>query len=470
MLFILVASTMKGLSQYNDFDLSKYKLPDLDRRALETDYSISGYANRVYETAFKRFSADFDLNYSRFQNTKEYQKESDLGFSFGYDINNSKEDGNLTSKQSYLNPTLFYQGGYRHYNDRLIFMEAGLMLGSQYYQNKYTSLQVDGSFGLNNMRRFDLVTFIPLKIGKGRIEPVEDLRHAIYLFEELAKIQRLSADKTEDEIVEFAEYISRLKNKRFFDSRLKRIAEIESLDSFLISNGHVSIQDAPYFTTLGDYWDYGNRPLRNTGTRISGMVSPGFYFPGLFNDIGIATGNGLTYMNSLFMLDGGIDVKHEKPVNLFWQNTVDLNCYLGIYEGRFIDFADTDEYSIRIPNFNVSYSQKIGFYPNTRTNISLAYSIRYLHSFETDLSDEFNAARFETIFLLNYYFSPKLRLNAFSTFFYYWQDSDDIILSLNPVNNEFLLDHFDLGLGGSYITLTNELFHRFQVSLVYSIF
>lgn len=40
---------------------------------------------------------------------------------------------------------------------------------------------------------------------------------------------------------------------------------------------------------------------------------------------------------SALLLDGGIELKHEKPINLFWQNSVDLICYAGIIEGNLKD-------------------------------------------------------------------------------------------------------------------------------------
>jgi hypothetical protein len=100
----------------------------------------------------------------------------------------------------------------------------------------------------------------------------------IYIYDELARIGRSGTTKNDNEVVELAELISRLNNERFFDARLRRMEEIESVDSFLLANDHVIQQDARYFTTLNDFWIYGNAPVRNSGNRISLVFLPGYMF------------------------------------------------------------------------------------------------------------------------------------------------------------------------------------------------
>ena len=174
-------------------------------------------------------------------------------------------------------------------------------------------------------------------MGKGRIEPVQDARQAIYLFDELSKIQRSSPDKSEEQIIEFAKLISQLKNKRFFDARLRRIAELERLDSFLISNKYISKQDAKYFTTLSDLWAYGDRPSRNSGTRFSGTIRPGYYFYNYSKKEGEPYVDAGKFNINALLLDGGFEFNHEKPINLFWQNSINFNCFVGIIESRLND-------------------------------------------------------------------------------------------------------------------------------------
>ena len=75
-----------------------------------------------------------------------------------------------------------------------------------------------------------LLNFTPsIGWGIGRIENVTDARQAIYILEDFKKNGILSRDLTKDELFEFAQLISTVKNKRFLDSRLHRIDEITTM-------------------------------------------------------------------------------------------------------------------------------------------------------------------------------------------------------------------------------------------------
>jgi hypothetical protein len=360
------------------------------------------------------------------------------------------------------------------------------VLNYQYVNDKGYSRSYDYNYGngeieLNeNLQSHSILALVPLKIGTGRIDPVQDARHAVYLFDELSKIQRLSSDMSDEQIIEFATLISQLKNKRFFDSRLKSMEELESLDSFLVSNNYVSEQDVKYFATLSDFWDYGNRPLRNSGTRLSAAIQPGYYFfdYNYNDDYDVLFGDD-KYNVSAFLLHGGIDFKHEKPINLRWQNTVDLHCYAGIFEGKRNDKNSSVGEKIRIPEIQIGYYQTIGFYPNTRTDISFRYSLQYVQLFDKkDVQNdirgvEANGAKAATNLFINYYISPKFRLNVTSSLFYILQESEDqaMINFNNVAGSNYLLGNSTSDANGySNYYRPNEFVNRFSVSLIYSIF
>jgi len=490
LLCLTIGSSLNGFGQLSDFDLSKYKLPDLERRTLETDFNISGYNNynktpdqtfyAAEETRTNQYSGNFYMNYNHYINNSKYQRESNLRLDFSSDFYKRKENKEALNKNNNIAPALYYQLENRKYYNGSSFFETDFALDYQYRNNKrYSKSSFEASENKENLQTHVILAYIPIKLGTGRIEPVQDARHAVYLFDELSKIKRLSSDKSDEEIIEFAELISQLKNKRFFDSRLRRMAEIESLDSFLISNNYIPEQDARYFTTLSDFWAYGNRQLRNSGTRFSGVIRPGYYFDDFNN-----TGDGLYFIDnkynlSALLLDAGIEYKREKPINLFWQNSIDLNCFVGIIEGRLNDKTNSVENKIRIPNIQLGFYQTIGFFPNTRTEMNFRYSVQYVQLFDkSDLQKEIlgaegKGAKGATELSINYYISPKFRLNFASSFYYVWQDSKDeaIINFDNVAGSNYLLSNFnpDNNVYRDYFKV-NEIANRFSISLSYSIF
>jgi hypothetical protein len=251
------------------------------------------------------------------------------------------------------------------------------------------------------------------------------------------------------------------------------------VDSFLISNNYISEQNAKYFTTLSDFWAYGNRPLRSSGTRFSGAILPGHYYydfsnpgDGFYFDVG-------KYSLSALLLGGGIEIKHERPINLFWQNSIDLNCYAGIIEGKLNDKTNSVDNKLRIPNIQLGFYQTIGFYPNTRTDISFGYSVQYVQLFDkTDLQNEIlgaegKGAKAATDLSINYYISPKFRLKVSSSFFYIWQESiDEVDINFeNNARNSFLLSNFTSNTNVQMDYFKEKEFrHSSRISLIYSIF
>ena len=486
LLCFTIGFSFNGFSQLSNFDLSKYKLPDLERRSLETNFNISGNNNyrkpsnpTIYEKmGYNQYNSDIYLNYKHYLNSSEYQRESNFGIYFSSGFYNRVEDKELLYKNSNISPLLIFQRDFRKYYNGLSFFETDLVLNYQYGFNKsFSRNRSNDSESKDNSQTHDVIAYVPLKLGIGRIEPVQDARHAVYLFDELSKIGRMQSDKSDEQIIEFAQLISQLKNKRFFDSRLRRMAELESIDSFLMSKKYVSEQDAKYFTTLSDFWDYGNRPYRNSGTRYSVALLPGYYYYD-YNYVGEGPYSDTSkYNRGALLLNGGIELKHEKPINLFWQNSIELNCYAGIIEGKINDKTDSIENKIRIPNIQLGFYQTIGFYPNTRTEMSFGYSFQYIQLFDkTDLQKEILGAEGKGLkaaadLSINYYVSPKLRLNVTSSFYYIWQDSkNDVIINFDNVAGSLLGHSASNTIVFNNNLMLTDITNSFRISLIYSIF
>jgi hypothetical protein len=93
---------------------------------------------------------------------------------------------------------------------------------------------------------------LSLGFGIGRIENVSDARLALYILDDLNKFNRLSKIPTQEEVFEFADFLTKEFNKRIIDDRIKQIEQSMAIDSFLISKGWVSKNDGLFFGLVKD--------------------------------------------------------------------------------------------------------------------------------------------------------------------------------------------------------------------------
>jgi hypothetical protein len=473
-----------------DFNLADYKLPDLDRKSLETNSQLYGGNSKSQIYPYSQDSSLVEANYrysfylsgnlNTYQNTPEFQKESYLYITASIYNSTYKKDDKLDTKYLSTSPSGYYHLENRRYFHKHFFFEFGYLLDYQYSRSKdYFSDQNNSGYLKIQDQKHTVNTNLPLKFGIGRIEQVQDARHAIYLFDELAKIKRIAPAKTDKEIIEFAEQISRLKNKRVLDYRLKRMNDIVTLDSFLIAKNYVLKSDAPYFTTLDDFWAYGNGPVRYSGTRLSGVIIPGYY---QYNNHHTTNRDYIVntkYNFSAFVLNGGFELKHEVPMNLLWQNSIQLNCYAGFINGKIYDKPNADtNMSIQNTNLQTGFSHTIGFFPNTRTSMTFQYEAEYLHLF--DKSKPINALqsldgeafRASANLSIRYYISPRFTINFSTDTRYLWQDSKNnkTIQSEYNYYNMFFMKNFTYNNNSNYPYTPKYFSNHFSLSLSYSIF
>jgi hypothetical protein len=489
MVVALLILVSKANAQTNEFNLSDYRLPDLNYKELVTQFGLGGsnysYTNPSGISSGKisnnSLSGNVNAAFYHYLNNSSRQKEEYVVFNFSPQFNYAKEDGDLDSKNNLINPGLSYQLTNRFYRDKM-FIE--------------TDLNVDYKFTRYDLKRDYYLTFppyktiveerptthyfaisVPIKLGTGRIEQVQDARQAVYIFDELAKIDRVKKDMSKEDILEFAQFISGLKKERFFDSRLRRMAQLEALDSFLVAHNYLLKSDAKYFTTLLDFWEYGSNYVRNSGNRLSFAVYPGYYYNYYRN-----TGYGWLYnggktRQSAFTVSGGLEYKHEKPINLYWQNTIEIGGYFGLMEIR-QDSAGTNKKTESIPNMQIGYFQTISYYPNTRTNMYLTGSLQYINLFGKNDSDSdvigFSGygAKASLSYSAYYYLSPKLRLSMNSSLYYILQNSDDQIeMNFNNRNGSaFTLSDYNSYLDSATQYYKNQFVGTFNIGLTYSIF
>lgn len=384
-----------GFAQgYDNFDLSTYKLPDIVRH--ELDFSL--YSRGAFDDASASkednfsISGDFKGDFNRYKNTRSFLGRQYATLELGGSYSNNKAVDQ--SKLSSFDVAASYKNSSRFYKQDQLFFETG---GSAFFateKEKNVKKNTQTSLGVS----------IPLRVGRGRIEQVEDARQAIYILDNLDKRGVLKRQLSNEEIYTFSQLISTVKNKRFFDSRLRMIDEITTVDSFLVKNNLLATAGAPYFTTLYDYWMYGALFERASGTEISGGLTPGINYSRVKSD-----------RNETSIVSPGLSadvlLSYEKPVNLYWQRSASV----GI-SGRY-DYMTLDADDRKLDSYSTALSGKYawGYYPTSRTNLNMGVS----ESLSWNKNDErhsmyesFSYAHNSTsaFVSLYYYFSPQLRL------------------------------------------------------------
>jgi hypothetical protein len=450
---LFMLASFQGSAQ-ESFKLSDYKNPDYTYRMLDFDFNLDGYnsifkdnfSNDLYNSsAFTRFNASLNPTYNARKNTARYQgfqtARLEIAPAWAYDRNtnespvfqeNVSKSGGSSFDFSAQSTNLFY-------NQKQQFVELGFNLQSEigFGKTKKESLPTSYPFNYKTTNQGSLFSIgIPVAVGMGRIEEVQDARLAVYILEDLEKSGDLTRRPDADEILELAHFITSIKNKRYFDQRLRHISEITAVDSLLDAMGLKAKSGASYYTLLNDNWSHSAGPVRSSGSRLSFGFSPTFRFQpskhiDYFND---SIANQFQLSNYKNELDETRTVTGlhlyaqyalEKPINLYWQNSTYFSAGYSIWKEEVKTKSLANEVVIKDETIKdtsrrlyISASNTVGYYPNNRTSIRMGAYAAYFHSFFEYPEDDNDAYSFSPSSisagisaLADYYVSPRLRIN-----------------------------------------------------------
>jgi hypothetical protein len=414
LLFSFSIASLLCSSQTNKFDLSKYKLPDIKRQQIDVSIYSSGRntTTKVYYEyedqvdTIKRNSNYFDgqgyLNYSFYRNSKKLQSYIYSSLRGLYNIDKEK-DINYVKDQFNLNSEFLFNYDLKYFLTPDNWFINTVPKINTFYSNQNNKLDSE-----NSLKTLYIKPSVAIGGGKGRIEQVQDFRHAVLLLEELKKRGVSKHDLSESKILEFASLISDLKNQRFFDERKQKEKELVALDSFLVKNGVIEEQDISYFTGLEDIWSYGGLQIRESGNQFVFSAKPEYYYLNSLNETenNIRENWSLTY-NLAYI--------SKNPLSIKWQT----DYVIGIEQNYTYWLSKTNEWQPdRSYNSNIYLSGKAGYYPNTRTYFDFFANFNLVNYSEEQMLD-FEDCNFN-IYLSNsgyYYISEKLRLGYSINYF-----------------------------------------------------
>lgn len=407
LLFSLLIASLLCSSQTDKFDLAKYKLPDIKRQQLDFFFQSSGQnssSKLFYEHENLRdtlinenlqFNGTYNLGYSYYRNSQQIQSSiSAINYS-----NYSKTKQNATNYYSLdysdFNNNLSFNYDIKYFFTRKNWFFTAAPNYVLNYRN-YSDYEADNKS--NN-----LVTEAYIKVGggKGRIEQVQDFRHAILLSEELDKRVISKRNVSEAEIIELSTLISQLKNKRFFDYRKQKEAELVALDSFFVDKGIIDEKSIQYFTGLEDIWSYGDLQIRESGKQVLFSITPGYSFDRHLEDEG-------NNINENILMHYNLSFISKNPISIKWQGNYEFgfnHLYLKRLQQRNYNRGDKSYDS------GVFVNGQVGYYPNTRTYFDLSGNLTLFNSSDENILDRKEYSSGLQIVTSGYYYiSEKFRV------------------------------------------------------------
>ncbi|MFN8205944.1 MAG: hypothetical protein U0T82_00850 [Bacteroidales bacterium] len=421
-------------SQFDSVSLSDYKLPDIKRNQLDIQLnSRFNHSNQMPDKyLYMNGSGTFSMAYNSYTNRRNYQGDQTVSGSLNPYFYEYKQGASHTRSSS-LQTGLNFSSVNRIYLQDLFFAEANLYAFAGKYNNSRDVRFYDAADSLTQRNKSDERTLnlhvrVPLLLGYGRIEPVEDARLAVYILEDMEKLGRLTRTPTREEIMELASLISTVKNERVLDSRIKKIGELKSIDAFLQQKGLITQADGTYFTSLNDNWDYSAGPVRYSGFRIYGGIEPSFV-PIFNNTTNLNRDESLDTLYSdetesydrELQINGLLGFRYNKPLSLSWQFACGADFYY--VWGNMLNEDRLNDYETRTRLAGLQPRQYIqaGYYPDSRTYTTWRLSMNEsrIKDYSWDETDEEwieqgldSDISLDFSWQFYYYISPRLRLSG----------------------------------------------------------
>jgi len=458
-ILLLMGLSRKSEAQISHFRLSDYKPPAYVHQSLDFGVNLLGSANMATsaladtgQSGSKNSSFSFNFNpvYQRFSNSEKYQGNLTAGLQLspGFSMQKFKPSNSSESAFQFFSRIQLSTTN-RFYIRKGLFIETdpAVTLQSTTY-NSNRNLVSGSSNELRNLKERNWAPSfngsVQLILGKGRIDEVTDAMLSVYMLQDLAQLGCTSKSLSKEDVIALATRITQLKNQRFFDSRLQKIREIESIDSLIQQLGIRSTASAAYFTSLNDDWDYGQSNLRYSGYRFYTGLLPSYMYQaqntrsssGDSGSVDSRSRNTTTrfYLGCL----AGVD--WEKPHSLRWQSSLALEIRYGTghIESKYEDFnsgasGPSIQSAFTQPGFIASFNYSLGYYPDTRTFLSCGMAGN-LNTIINGTEDNQNYAEHTSVsetglyagprFAAYYYLSEKVRLQFNVNIDYFFDDSN----------------------------------------------
>jgi len=400
-------------SQSEEFSLKDYQYPDLKRQALALGFSFYDGVN-LPKNDLVISGTDIQhalrlggyLNYSGFRNTRNWQMEQYILLDGRLSATNYKESNNPLLKENFSEIGSFITSNNRKYarNNHFLEMNGTSNINISKKIEKYETNEKEAS-------RKELNIGMDLGVGKGRLENVSDAQRAMFLIKELNKYGVVNKSPNKEAMKAVADAVAASYNERFLDNRYKRIFQVELIDSVLQELNILIEPSATAHAIIMDQLFYSFLNVRQSGSRFSFGVTGNLGRTDNFSNL---IPNFPTVITDTYGREAGLYAEYslEIPTSLTFQHSLSLRAEMGRQESE----ATNDLIPLFIQrNLQGTLDYKLGFYPNTRTNIGIRATLDHIRAqFQSgvlaDPIDRNNTLAFVGM-ESNYWVSRNLRLN-----------------------------------------------------------
>lgn len=462
--FIVFCTNIVSAQEYK-YDLNKYYTPDIVRNGLDINLSSSGGFDNTYHpndtTKSSNLNSQFNSRFTQFRNTRRTESLLQLYLRVDGQISNNKNPQSASNQKTYNSNSAEYINFSYHkkaYGPGNKFFSFGLSTGLNPSFGKTKNENLNATIE-NTTNKFQAQISPFTGIGVGRIESVKDARQAVYILEDLSKRGVLTRHLSDNEIFQFSQIISQVKNKRFLDARLHRMDEISTVDSFLVKNNLLTKSDAGYFSSLYDNWENSANFERTSGQSFEVRLSPyiNWYYQKNESKISNPYSNTWQKQNDKnYGANLAFNYAYAKQINLNWERTANAS-FSGstVHQEQRLSAESSQEspYNVNLRTISLNGNYRIAYYPSTRTNLSANIAQDFNKNFyDVITNNSWNNIFFSTTsveFSAVYYVSPQLSLSGNTTIADYYSKYSS---------------------KGGYKGNQNELKANFFVTLKYSFF
>lgn len=406
LLFVLVQASL--IAQTDSILYRTYEFPNVFRKALQLNPNLSGSYNKLNskndldDDNQSYFNQDLNVTYSSFKNDEKTQGESNSSFSNSYSRYISDEE-KIINFGLYLN-TYNLQ---RKFGTNNKFFEWSYNLNTSYTSSKRAE------FPDMNQKILYSNLSVPLKIGKGRIQPISDVFLAKFIADELVSTGIISRQMTQSELFSFANEIAILQNQRIFDSRRYRVYVQENLSKWLENNFQTDKERTiELVNIITDNWLNAFLTNRLSGKSFSFGVTPYLQF---YRDLEAGS-----YLFHDLAATGIVEYKNELPMSQFFQRSINISGGIRAVDKKYNEISG----QFFEPFFNASYI--FGYYPNSRTTLSLVANVNYQQInnviLNTTKNDRINSG---LDFVTSYFINNRVRITGTLSADYTYSHRDD---------------------------------------------